>query len=106
MGEPQTVRVYTDYKSPYAFLAKDLIYELENEFDVRLEWLPYTLDIPSYLGSARLDELCRPSAHSTRPFRHARREPRRQPTRGSQRVLLGTDQAEHPIEHRQGLSAQ
>ena len=52
MGEPKTVRVYSDYKSPYAFLAKDLIYELEYEFEVRLEWLPYTLDIPSYLGSA------------------------------------------------------
>jgi hypothetical protein len=48
--------VDSDYKSPYAFLAKDLIYELEDRFDVHLEWLPYTLDIPSYLGSARLDE--------------------------------------------------
>jgi hypothetical protein len=42
--------------SPYAFLAKDLIYELEDQFDVHLEWLPYTLDIPSFFGSARLDE--------------------------------------------------
>ena len=56
MDSPNTILVYTDYKSPYAFLAKDLIYELEDQFDVNLEWLPYTLDIPSYLGSARLDE--------------------------------------------------
>jgi 2-hydroxychromene-2-carboxylate isomerase len=56
MQRPNTILVYSDYKSPYAFLAKDLIYELEDQFDVRLEWLPYTLDIPSYLGSARLDE--------------------------------------------------
>jgi 2-hydroxychromene-2-carboxylate isomerase len=56
MDTPNTILVYSDYKSPYAFLAKDLIYELEDQFDVRLEWLPYTLDIPSYLGSATLDE--------------------------------------------------
>jgi 2-hydroxychromene-2-carboxylate isomerase len=47
--------MYTDYKSPYAYLAKDLAYELERELPVRLEWLPYVLDIPSFLGSARLD---------------------------------------------------
>jgi hypothetical protein len=56
MDRPNTILVYSDYKSPYAFLAKDLIYELEDQFDVHLEWLPYTLDIPSYLGNARLDE--------------------------------------------------
>ena len=56
MDRPNTILVYSDYKSPYAFLAKDLIYELEDQFDVHLEWLPYTLDIPSYLGSARLDK--------------------------------------------------
>lgn len=46
-----TITVYTDYKSPYAYIAKGPIYELERVFDVRLEWLPYTLDIESYLGS-------------------------------------------------------
>src|SRR5690242_17487063 len=56
MDKAKTIIVYSDYKSPYAFLAKDLICELEDQFDVHLEWLPYTLDIPSYLGSARLDE--------------------------------------------------
>ena len=56
MDKATTILVYSDYKSPYAFLAKDLIYELEDQFDVHLEWLPYTLDIPSYLGSARLDQ--------------------------------------------------
>jgi 2-hydroxychromene-2-carboxylate isomerase len=58
MDRPNTILVYSDYKSPYAFLAKDLIYELEGDFEINLEWLPYTLDIPSYLGSARLDERC------------------------------------------------
>jgi 2-hydroxychromene-2-carboxylate isomerase len=49
------VTVYTDYKSPYAYLAKDLSYQLERDYRVQLEWLPYVLDIPSFLGSARLD---------------------------------------------------
>jgi len=56
MPEPRTVTVYIDYKSPYAYLAKDPAYGLERDFPVRLDWLPYVLDIPSFLGSARLDE--------------------------------------------------
>lgn len=48
--------LFTDYKSPYAYLAKEPAYELERDFDVVIDWLPYTLDIPSYLGSARVDE--------------------------------------------------
>jgi 2-hydroxychromene-2-carboxylate isomerase len=55
MPELRCVTLYTDYKSPYAYLAKDLAYELERDFPVRLEILPYVLDIPSFLGSARLD---------------------------------------------------
>jgi 2-hydroxychromene-2-carboxylate isomerase len=55
MPEERLVTIYTDYKSPYAYLAKDLAYELVRDFPVRLEWLPYILDIPSFLGSARLD---------------------------------------------------
>jgi 2-hydroxychromene-2-carboxylate isomerase len=49
------LKVYIDYKSPYAYLAKDLAYDLERETGVRLDWLPYTLDIPSFLGSARVN---------------------------------------------------
>jgi 2-hydroxychromene-2-carboxylate isomerase len=56
MPEPRRIAVYIDFKSPYAYLAKDLAYELERDFPVRLDWLPYVLDIPSFLGSARLDE--------------------------------------------------
>ena len=55
MPEPRTVTVYIDYKSPYAYLAKDLACEIERDFPVRLDWLPYVLDIPSFLGSATLD---------------------------------------------------
>ncbi|ODT26065.1 MAG: hypothetical protein ABS54_07900 [Hyphomicrobium sp. SCN 65-11] len=51
----QTIKVYSDYKSPYAYLAKDLVYDLERETGAEIDWLPYTLDIPAYLGSAKLD---------------------------------------------------
>jgi 2-hydroxychromene-2-carboxylate isomerase len=51
----QTIKVYSDYKSPYAYLAKDLAYALERDTGVKLDWLPYTLDIPAYLGSAKVD---------------------------------------------------
>jgi len=45
------IRVYTDYKSPYAYVANKPLYELERTHDVELEWLPYTLRIAEYLGS-------------------------------------------------------
>src|SRR5262249_8569405 len=35
--------------------AKDLISELERDTGAQIEWLPYTLDIPAYLGSASVD---------------------------------------------------
>jgi 2-hydroxychromene-2-carboxylate isomerase len=47
--------VYIDYKSPYAYLAKDPTYALQDELGIEIDWRPFTLDIPSYLGSARLD---------------------------------------------------
>jgi 2-hydroxychromene-2-carboxylate isomerase len=83
MSEPRRVTVYTDYKSPYAYLAKDLAYDLERELLVRLEWLPYVLDIPSFLGSARLDadghvlEESR-NAHQWRRVRYSYMDCRRQ----------------------------
>ena len=48
--------IYVDYKSPYAYLAKDPTYAIEDELGIEVDWRPFTLDIPSYLGSARLDE--------------------------------------------------
>jgi 2-hydroxychromene-2-carboxylate isomerase len=51
----RTLKIYSDYKSPYAYLAKDPAYALERETGVTIEWLPYTLDIPAYLGSATVD---------------------------------------------------
>ena len=48
--------VYIDYKSPYAYLAKDPTYAIHDELGIEIDWRPFTLDIPSYLGSARLDD--------------------------------------------------
>ena len=51
----RTLTLYIDYKSPYAYLAKDPAYQLERETGVAIDWLPYVLDIPAYLGSAKVD---------------------------------------------------
>ena len=51
----RTLTVYVDVKSPYAYLALAPTRALCAEHGVAIEWLPYVLDIPSYLGSARLD---------------------------------------------------
>jgi 2-hydroxychromene-2-carboxylate isomerase len=62
-----TVTVYTDYKSPYAYIAKDLIYQLAEATGAPLDWLPYTLDIPSYRGSAEVDDQGRIISESRTP---------------------------------------
>lgn len=83
MEQAKAITVYSDYKSPYAYLAKDLVYQLEGAFAVRIEWLPYTLDIPAYLGSAQLNdrgevvESAR-NAHQWRRVRYSYMDCRRQ----------------------------
>jgi 2-hydroxychromene-2-carboxylate isomerase len=54
MTAPRLITVYSDYKSPYAYLAKDQVYALGAESSAVVEWKPYVLDIPQFLGSARL----------------------------------------------------
>lgn len=49
------LEVYIDFKSPYAFVAKDPTYALEDEFGIVIDWYPLTLNIGSYLGTARVD---------------------------------------------------
>ena len=48
--------IYIDFKSPYAYLAKDPSWALADALKLDIDWRPFTLDIPSYLGSARLDK--------------------------------------------------
>ena len=79
----RSITAYTDYKSPYAYLAKDLTYALERDLAVHVEWLPYVLDIPAYLGSARLDADGRVleenrNAHQWRRVRYSYMDCRRQ----------------------------
>ena len=47
--------VYIDLKSPYAYLAIDPTRDMAAGVGVAIDWRPFTLDIPSYLGSARVD---------------------------------------------------
>jgi len=101
MPDPRIVTVYTDYKSPYAYLAKDLVYEIERDFPVQIDWLPYVLDIPSFLGSARLDAAGRVveesrNAHQWRRVKYSYMDCRRQATkrgltiRGPQKIWDST----------------
>ncbi|HUN53112.1 MAG TPA: DsbA family protein, partial [Candidatus Sulfotelmatobacter sp.] len=89
-----TITVYSDYKSPYAYLAKDPILELERDFPVRLDWLPYVLDIPAYLGSAEVDAAgkvlaAERNAHQWRRVRYSYMDCRRQARRQGL-TILGT----------------
>ncbi len=47
--------VYIDLKSPYAFIAVEPTRAMAKTLGVRIEWRPFTLDIPSYLGSAKVN---------------------------------------------------
>ena len=83
MTDGRVMTVYIDYKSPYAYLAKDEIYALANARPVTIVWKPYVLDIPSYLGSARLDETGavaeeNRNAHQWRRVRYSYMDCRRQ----------------------------
>jgi 2-hydroxychromene-2-carboxylate isomerase len=83
MPEARTVTAYIDYKSPYAYLAKAPAYELERDYGVHIDWLPYVLDIPSFLGSARVDDSRKVieqerNAHQWRRVRYSYMDCRRQ----------------------------
>jgi 2-hydroxychromene-2-carboxylate isomerase len=90
-----TLTVYVDLKSPYAYLALAPTRALCAQHGVALDWLPYVLDIPSYLGSARLDpetgevlESAR-SEQQWRKVRYAYMDVRRQASRAGL-VVRGT----------------
>jgi 2-hydroxychromene-2-carboxylate isomerase len=48
--------VYVDIKSPYAFVALEPTFALEQRLGYSFDWRPLTLDIPSYAGSARKEK--------------------------------------------------
>jgi 2-hydroxychromene-2-carboxylate isomerase len=88
----RTIKVYSDYKSPYAYLAKDVAYELERDTGAEFDWLPYTLDIPAYLGSAKVDaagnvvEASR-NAHQWRRVKYSYMDCRREANRRGLTIL-------------------
>jgi len=45
MSEPATIKLYFDYKSPYAFLAMRPAFDLPDRFRVSVRWIPYLLRI-------------------------------------------------------------
>jgi len=94
MAERRVLTVYSDYKSPYAYLAKDLVYALAEDCSVTLDWKPYILDIPQYLGSATVDAAGtvleeNRNAHQWRRVRYSYMDCRRQ-ARKSGLIIRGT----------------
>lgn len=88
MSAPATREIvhYFDYKSPYAYLAQEPTFELARACGVALRLVPYTLDIPAFLGRAEVDAEGRVlseerNAHQWRRVRYVymdcRREARR-----------------------------
>jgi len=50
------IDIYIDFKSPYAYLAvkPSILFSKENKLNIN--WLPYVLEIPDFLGSAKVDD--------------------------------------------------
>jgi len=92
--EKKTIRVYTDYKSPYAFVANKDIFALEERGDVVLDWYPYILRIEEYLGALDVR-----NEHQWRRVRYSYMDARRMANRqgltlyGPQRVFNGMNAA-------------
>jgi 2-hydroxychromene-2-carboxylate isomerase len=70
--EKLRVVAYTDYKSPYAYVAKNATLALAVEYPIELVWLPYTLRIAEYL-----DAVEERSAHNWRKVKYAYMDARR-----------------------------
>ena len=56
LSSPDPLIVYIDFKSPYAYLAIEPTLALGRELGIAIDWRSFVLDIPSYLGSAKLDK--------------------------------------------------
>jgi len=72
LTERAKVILWSDYVSPYAFVAKAWAYELEADYEIDLEWRPYTLDIASFQGSVEQRD-----PHHWRRVRYAYMDARR-----------------------------
>ncbi|MAE97251.1 MAG: 2-hydroxychromene-2-carboxylate isomerase [Deltaproteobacteria bacterium] len=86
--------VYIDLKSPYAYIAIEPTRAMAASLGVDVDWRPFTLDIPSYLGSARLDPRGKVASSERTPqqwtgVRYAYRDARRYANRRD-KTLRGT----------------
>ena len=50
-----SISIYIDFKSPYSYLAIEPSKKFAKDLKLEINWLPYVLDIPEYLGSAKVD---------------------------------------------------
>jgi 2-hydroxychromene-2-carboxylate isomerase len=62
------IKLYFDYKSPYAYLAKDPAFALPERFRIRLRWIPFVL---------RIKDKGERSAYSERKVRYSYLDARR-----------------------------
>ena len=51
----EELKLYFDYKSPYAWLAAEPAFALPERFAVSLRWIPFTLRIKGDRKSTRLN---------------------------------------------------
>jgi|TARA_B110000858_G_scaffold133928_1_gene152227 2-hydroxychromene-2-carboxylate isomerase len=50
------IEIYIDFKSPYAYLAIDSSIKFAKHNKLEINWLPFVLEIPDFLGSAKVDD--------------------------------------------------
>jgi 2-hydroxychromene-2-carboxylate isomerase len=50
------IEIYIDFKSPYAYLAIDSSIKFAKHNKLEIHWLPFVLEIPDFLGSAKVDD--------------------------------------------------
>jgi len=55
-GKVKRLEVYIDFKSPYAFVARNPTFALRKTYEVDIDWYPLTLNIGSFLGTAKKDD--------------------------------------------------
>ena len=44
------IKLYFDYKSPYSYLGKDPAFKLEDDYNVKIDWLPCAYDFSEVFG--------------------------------------------------------
>ena len=50
------LNAYIDFKSPYAYLSIEPTRAFAKDLKLTINWIPYVLEIPDFLGSAKVDD--------------------------------------------------